>query len=44
MWIPAGVIYLIAGLALMLAWLKESERRVSSPTRFESLLTKAQQP
>jgi putative membrane protein len=44
MWIPAGVVYLIAGLALMLAWLKESERRAGSSTRFESLLTKAQQP
>jgi putative membrane protein len=29
MWIPAGVIFIVAGLALFAAWLGESERRFS---------------
>lgn len=28
MWVPAGVAYLVAALALMAGWLRESERRV----------------
>jgi cytochrome c oxidase assembly factor CtaG len=28
MWIPAGVVYIIAALALVAAWLRESEQRV----------------
>ncbi|HEV2706191.1 MAG TPA: cytochrome c oxidase assembly protein [Pyrinomonadaceae bacterium] len=28
MWIPAGVVYIIAGLALCAGWMRESERRV----------------
>ena len=28
MWIPAGMIYVVAGLALFAAWLRESDRRV----------------
>src|SRR3954471_7017117 len=28
MWIPAGVVYIIAGLALFVGWLRESDRRV----------------
>jgi putative membrane protein len=28
MWIPAGVVYIIAGLALFAGWLRESELRV----------------
>jgi len=28
MWIPAGLVYVIAGLALFAAWLRESEARV----------------
>jgi putative membrane protein len=28
MWVPGGVVYVIAGLALFAAWLKESEARV----------------
>ncbi|OLE56047.1 MAG: hypothetical protein AUG51_00550 [Acidobacteria bacterium 13_1_20CM_3_53_8] len=28
MWIPAGLVYIIAGLALFAGWLRESERRV----------------
>jgi cytochrome c2 len=28
MWIPAGVIYIVAGLALLAAWMRESETRV----------------
>jgi len=28
MWIPAGIVYIIAGLAFMAGWLRESERRV----------------
>jgi putative membrane protein len=29
MWIPAAVVYIIAGLALMVGWMRESERRVA---------------
>ncbi|HZS08733.1 MAG TPA: cytochrome c oxidase assembly protein [Blastocatellia bacterium] len=28
MWVPAGVVYIVAGLALFALWLRESERRV----------------
>ena len=28
MWVPACTIYIVAGLALFAAWLRESERRV----------------
>ena len=28
MWIPAGLVYIIAGLALVAGWLRDSERRV----------------
>jgi putative membrane protein len=28
MWVPAGLVYLAAGLALFVGWLRESERRV----------------
>jgi putative membrane protein len=28
MWVPAGVIYVVLGLWLLMAWMKESERRV----------------
>jgi putative membrane protein len=27
MWIPAGVVYILAGLLLFAGWLRESERR-----------------
>jgi putative membrane protein len=29
MWVPAGLVYIIAGLALCAGWMRESERRVS---------------
>jgi putative membrane protein len=29
MWVPAGLVYIIAGLALMIGWMRESERRVT---------------
>jgi cytochrome c oxidase assembly factor CtaG len=29
MWIPAGLVYIIAGLALMAGWMRESERSVA---------------
>lgn len=36
MWVPAGLVYLFAGMALFVGWLRESERRVvrreSQPT------------
>jgi putative membrane protein len=43
MWIPAGVTYLVAGLALCAAWLREAERRVQQrerqkPLKKESLI------
>jgi cytochrome c oxidase assembly factor CtaG len=28
MWMPAGIVYVVAGLILFAAWLRESERRV----------------
>jgi putative membrane protein len=28
MWVPAGLIYVVAGLALLAGWMRESERRV----------------
>jgi putative membrane protein len=36
MWIPAGVIFIVLGLWLMSAWLRESEKRVSY-TRVEEV-------
>jgi cytochrome c oxidase assembly factor CtaG len=29
MWIPAGLVYVVAGLALFAGWLRESEKRAS---------------
>jgi len=29
MWIPAGLVYIVAGLALFAGWMRESERRVT---------------
>jgi putative membrane protein len=29
MWVPAGLVYIAAGLALMVGWMRESERRVA---------------
>jgi putative membrane protein len=28
MWIPAGLVYIVAGLALFAGWMRESERRM----------------
>lgn len=28
MWIPAGIVYIVAGIAFMVGWLREGERRV----------------
>ena len=36
MWIPAGVLFTIVGVALFAAWLGEAERRVAL-TRSEAL-------
>jgi putative membrane protein len=33
MWVPAGVVYLVAGLALFALWLREAERNVSRKER-----------
>ena len=30
MWIPAGLVYVIAGLALFAGWLRESENRTNA--------------
>ena len=30
MWIPAGLVYVVAGLAFMAGWLREAERRVAA--------------
>jgi hypothetical protein len=42
MWIPAGLVYVIAGLALMAAWIRESERRAAAGG-LDALLTAGQQ-
>ncbi|HYX23881.1 MAG TPA: cytochrome c oxidase assembly protein, partial [Thermoanaerobaculia bacterium] len=39
MWVPAGVLFIVLGLALFAAWLGEAERRVAH-TRSEVLLRK----
>ena len=33
MWVPAGLVYVVAGLALLAGWMRESERRVSKRER-----------
>ena len=33
MWVPAGLVYVAAGLALLAGWMRESERRVSRRER-----------
>jgi putative membrane protein len=38
MWVPAGVVFILLGLWMMTAWIKESERRVAY-TRAEQLAT-----
>jgi putative membrane protein len=38
MWVPAGIVYVVAGLAMFAGWLRESERRViqrESKMRYE---------
>ncbi|MEN3332811.1 MAG: putative rane protein, partial [Blastocatellia bacterium] len=37
MWIPAGLVYIIAGLALFVGWIRESERRVNRRERYAIL-------
>ncbi len=37
MWVPAGIVYIIAGLALVAGWMRESERRAQK--RETALLT-----
>jgi putative membrane protein len=37
MWIPAGIVYIIAGLALMAGWLRESELRADHRETLKSL-------
>jgi cytochrome c oxidase assembly factor CtaG len=36
MWIPAGLVYVFAGLALLVGWLRESEARVEKRERLRS--------
>ena len=38
MWIPAGVVYIIAGLALFAGWLRESQLRIEKRERAQRLL------
>ena len=40
MWIPAGVVYIVAGLALFVGWMRESELRVQKRERAEQLLAR----
>lgn len=37
MWIPAGLVYIIAGLALLAGWMREAELRVAKRERLEGL-------
>jgi putative membrane protein len=37
MWIPAGLVYVIAGLALFAGWLRESEKRANDSTAVTAL-------
>jgi putative membrane protein len=43
MWIPAGVVFIVLGLAMLAAWIGESERRVAF-TRSEGLLAHSTLP
>jgi putative membrane protein len=36
MWVPAGLVYIIAGMALMVGWMRESEQRVARRERQDS--------
>jgi putative membrane protein len=36
MWIPAGLVYLFAGLALMVGWLSESDKRIQKKERLRT--------
>ena len=38
MWIPAGLVYIVAGLALLAGWMREAELRVAKRERMEKLL------
>jgi putative membrane protein len=38
MWIPAGVVYVFAGLALFVGWMREAELRVAKREQAEQLL------
>ena len=33
MWVPAGLVYVVAGLALCAGWMRESERSVTRRER-----------
>ena len=43
MWIPAGIVYIIAGLALVAGWMRESEQRVQR-REAATLLTSSEVP
>jgi cytochrome c oxidase assembly factor CtaG len=40
MWIPAGIVYIVAGLALFAGWMRESELRVQRREHAKTLLAK----
>src|ERR1051326_6507200 len=40
MWIPAGIVYIVAGLALFVGWMRESELRLERRERAQALLAK----
>ena len=37
MWIPAGLVYIVAGLALFLGWMRESELRVARQKMYQNV-------
>jgi putative membrane protein len=38
MWVPAGLVYVIAGLALFVGWMRESEKRLARRERTDGLV------
>jgi len=44
MWVPAGLVYIVAGLALFAGWLRESDRRLERRERRAAFEPKAESP
>jgi cytochrome c oxidase assembly factor CtaG len=44
MWVPAGLVYIVAGLALFAGWMKESDRDISKREAMQLRLGENAQP